>query len=217
MNARIFFYGYLAAGLTNVVSTILENQTLNQYSKPLLMPLLLAFVYERSKPTVTIKTLLLAAAIIFAWGGDIALMYPEEYFLAGVASFFVTQVLYIISFRRSTYGSMQLQWVKIIPIILFGVVLFYLLLPNAGNLAIPVFVYGLSLLTMVAFATMREGKTSKQSYVSVLVGAVLFLLSDSMIAIDKFSIDIPFGRTAIMTTYIGAQLLIALGLVKHAD
>jgi uncharacterized membrane protein YhhN len=73
----------------------------------------------------------------------------------------------------------------------------------------------LVLLTMFTAALNRQNKVNRQSYILVLVGAILFVLSDSMIAIDKFVYTFALSRIAIMTTYITAQYLIALGCLKQ--
>ena len=66
-------------------------------------------------------------------------------------------------------------------------------------------------------ARLRLGLTSNQSYQWVLMGSLLFVISDSAIAIDKFYRPIPYDDLVIMGTYIGAQALIALGILHHPD
>jgi uncharacterized membrane protein YhhN len=49
----------------------------------------------------------------------------------------------------------------------------------------------------------------------VLIGAVLFMISDSLIAIDKFATPIPYPTLFIMGTYVFAQYFIAVGVLKN--
>ena len=83
--------------------------------------------------------------------------------------------------------------------------------PKAGELAIPVAVYGLCILAMITMATIRNGYTSEESFRWAFIGASLFLLSDGLIATNKFVIDIPFIHFFVMGTYIPAQYLIVKG------
>ena len=75
--------------------------------------------------------------------------------------------------------------------------------------------YALTLLTMGIWAHKRRGATSSASFLMVSAGALLFVLSDSMIAINKFTIEVPAERLLVMSTYIIAQYLIIQGLLKH--
>jgi len=59
----------------------------------------------------------------------------------------------------------------------------------------------------------RSGRVADISFKLVFVGSLLFLLSDSMIAFNKFHSDIPLAGFLIMITYIAAQYLIMRGLI----
>jgi uncharacterized membrane protein YhhN len=58
-----------------------------------------------------------------------------------------------------------------------------------------------------------ERKVSDKSYQLVLIGAILFILSDSLIALSKFVVNIPLSSLWIMATYVVAQYLIIQGLL----
>lgn len=214
MKPQFIRYIYLVFGIINIAGHILSNEDLLNYSKPLLMPLLLYYVYQSQMNQVTSRTLLLWAALLFAWFGDLALMLPEQYFLFGVAFFFATQICYIILFQRSTVDGITSKLRPILSYLVYAVFLFYVLLPHVGNLFFPVLIYGLSLIGMAAVARLRKGKTPDQSYVLVTLGSGLFLISDSLLALNKFVAPLSYGATAIMTTYIAAQYLITEGILK---
>jgi uncharacterized membrane protein YhhN len=84
-----------------------------------------------------------------------------------------------------------------------------------GALKIPVIVYAVVLMVMVAAAIRRFHNTSNQSFVMVVVGAILFMVSDSLLAINKFLEPVSNASILIMLTYITAQLLIVEGLIRH--
>ena len=205
---------FLLTALVNLTGQVLNIPDLLLYSKPLLMPLLLLYVYASSIGNVTDRTLILAIALIFSWGGDLALM-SDEFFLLGVGCFFVAQISYIMLFSRSTYSKISFKVMPTLPYLGYTAILLYILIPKAGDLMIPIVVYGLSLLTMASIARLRKGMTSVDSFNMVSIGAILFLVSDSLIAINKFVGELPYGGLAVMTTYIGAQYLIAEGVMRH--
>jgi uncharacterized membrane protein YhhN len=84
-------------------------------------------------------------------------------------------------------------------------------------LKIAVFVYMVALLGMSAMALNRYKTVSKASFNLVFYGSVLFVISDSLIAIDKFLTPIPNDRIFIMSTYIAAQYLIMRGILKQFE
>ncbi|MBT5506945.1 MAG: lysoplasmalogenase, partial [Flammeovirgaceae bacterium] len=97
---------------------------------------------------------------------------------------------------------------------LTGIFSFAILLPKTDELLIPVFIYGLSLIGMAGIARLRQGRTNSKSYSYVLVGTILFLISDFILALDKFVWDIPYDAIGVMTTYMGAQVLIIEGILQ---
>lgn len=219
MRTKLIFWGYIIVALTNLIAHIIESQDLNQFTKPVLMPLLLFYIYESSRGKVTMKTMLLSLSILFSWLGDVALLYQsnESYFIIGIGLFLLAQVTYIVVLKKASYQPLQFDLIKILPFAIYVVLLFALLIPNAGNLAIPIFVYGIVISMMAGSASLREGNTSQTSYRWALYGSLLFLVSDSILAIDKFYTAIPIVGLWVMATYTGAQLLLVKGILNHTD
>ena len=84
-------------------------------------------------------------------------------------------------------------------------------------LKIAVFVYMLAIVGMSAMALNRYKTVNKASFIQVFGGSVLFVISDSFIALDKFFTPIPNDRLLVMSTYIAAQYLIMRGILKQFD
>ena len=163
---------------------------------------------------------MIMSALVFSWLGDVTLQLQEEndiFFMIGLSCFLLAQVMYLIAFF-STKGENVLFFKKIyliLPVILYGLIILYILYDGLGDMKIPVIIYTVVILTMLSSALNREKKVNRQSYILVLVGAILFVLSDSMIAINKFSYPFDMSRIAIMLTYVVAQYLIAIGCLKQ--
>jgi uncharacterized membrane protein YhhN len=91
----------------------------------------------------------------------------------------------------------------------------WLLYPGLGGMLLPVLAYMVVLLSMGIWAHKRRGATTAVSFTLVSAGAMLFVISDGLIAINKFAFEIPAERILVMSTYIAAQYLIVQGLLKH--
>ena len=94
-------------------------------------------------------------------------------------------------------------------------VFFYFLKDGLGGLLAPVIVYMMVILTMVITAFLRNESASKMSYNLVFLGAIFFITSDSLLALNKFYKPFETAGILIMLTYAIAQYLIVLGLKKQ--
>ncbi|MEQ9404142.1 MAG: lysoplasmalogenase [Cyclobacteriaceae bacterium] len=219
MRTKIIFGAFVLVSLTNVVAQVIESADLNAYTKPVLMPLLIFYVYESSRGKVTMRILLLCLALLFSWLGDIAMMYAaqEMYFIVGIGLFLLAQLTYIIVLKKSSFQSVKFNALRVLPFALYAVALFKLLVPKAGDFTIPIVIYGIVISVMAGTSRLREGNTSQESFRLAMAGAVLFLISDSVLAINKFYSDIPYIGVWVMSTYIAAQYFLVQGVLKHVD
>ncbi len=141
--------------------------------------------------------------------------------MAGLGAFLIGHLLYIFSYLQfrsedRRYELLGPQKVRFsLPIILAGTGLITILYPALGGLRIPVMMYALILTIMVLTALFRFGRTSKFSFALIFFGAIVFMISDSVLAINKFLNPLPFASSWIMTTYCLAQYLIVKGALAH--
>lgn len=185
-----------------------------------LMPILMLMVATSpSLSRVSVRALLLGS-LLFAWAGDVLLLYDvdEAYFKAGLASFFLAQALYVAVFSLHIKPNEKRSLLRRHPsVILVSAFIFVVIVrqfyADLGNLYWPVIAYSGILFLMLMAALNRSRRTNEVSFWLVLIGAVLFVLSDALIAFDRF--DAPIHGFYIMSTYTLAQGLIVLGLVMH--
>jgi uncharacterized membrane protein YhhN len=217
--------------LSFVTVTILElagetmpNRWLVYTCKPLIMGVLLLYVWQYHQPVIYPTTLRwLVAGMVFALGGDVCLMIQEvDLFAPGLGSFLIMQVCYSIAFWQSIRRSGQpltesKVWIRAVPFLLYLGVFLVLLRPafvnNSALLMLwwPVVVYAICLNTMGLLAVWRRGLPS---YSQVVIGALLFILSDSVLAVNKFLQPIAGASWFVMSTYAAAQYLIVTGMVQ---
>jgi uncharacterized membrane protein YhhN len=187
------------------------------FFKPSLM-LVLGFYFAKTTSGKTrLSTTRTLAAIGFSLLGDIALMF-ETGFLMGLGAFLVAHVFYILVFSPEAKPlfshKILLPFTFLIGV--YGVGLLAWVLPKVGGgLQVPIVLYALTILTMLLMALNRWQKVPPQSFWLVLVGASLFVLSDSMIAISRFVQDFSYAGFGIMLTYGLGQFLIIEGLCRQ--
>jgi len=221
MNFRTLSTLYFATGIVFIALETIGQLWPGIIVKALIIPILLLIYYSHIKQSVNGFHRMIMAALVFSWGGDVLLQFTsfnETFFLAGLGSFLVAQLMYLIAFF-STPGRNKVvigpkAWL-LLPIIAYGTGLLYYLWDGLEEMRIPVLAYAIVILTMLSAALNRTGKVNHLSYLLVLIGAMLFVLSDSLIAIDRFKVSFSLARIAIMSTYITAQYLIITGCLKQ--
>jgi len=146
-------------------------------------------------------------ALFFSWVGDVLLMLPYNLFVFGLASFLLAHIFYI----RHFWGEWDRQqvpfhWSTTGGVVVYLVAFLLFLYPVLGALKIPVILYGFVISTMLLLAL----HTRRSGYA---FGAALFVLSDSLLAINKFHTQFPFAALLVMSTYGLAQFY----LVKESS
>lgn len=181
--------------------------------KGCLIPLLIFIFMIHFRHNMKGINLLILAGLIFSWAGDVALDFS---FVPGLGCFLLAQVMYLTAFFLTPGKNIVIRgkpWL-FIPVLLAGVALIYTLYDDLGDMKLPVIIYAVVILTMLAAAINRLGKVSRLSYNLVLAGAILFVLSDTAIAINRFTWDFSYSGPVIMSTYLAAQYLIVTGYIK---
>jgi uncharacterized membrane protein YhhN len=141
--------------------------------------------------------------------------------MLGLGAFLIGHLLYILCYRHFRWAEkanelLGPQKVRFsFPIVLAGTGLVVILYPSLGDLKIPVLIYARVLTLMALNALFRYGRTTTKSFLFVFMGAVLFMLSDSLLAINKFYASFSSAGAMIMMTYCTAQFLIVEGISLH--
>ena len=196
-----------------ILAIVFNAPAMYMIAKPLLMVTLLLYFLSESKGYPGWR-LLVTLALVFSWGGDVFLML-DDMFVAGLASFLIAHVFYIIAYQKTGAAQGRIRPFELIAFALYGVALIWVLYPGLGGMLIPVTAYAVVLLTMGLWALKRRGFTATASFKYVSTGVILFVISDSLIATNMFAFEVPGERLLVMSTYMSAQFLIIQGLLKH--
>jgi uncharacterized membrane protein YhhN len=198
---------------TVLVAILFGQQTLYMIAKPMLMISLLVYFTSASKAFPKWRVFVIFA-LIFSWAGDVLLL-SNDLFLAGLAAFLIAHIFYIIAFHKTGAAIGESKRWDTIKLATIGAILISILFPHLGSMLVPVLFYAMVLLSMALWAHKRRGATSARSFMLVSSGAMLFVLSDGLIAVNKFAFEVPGERILVMSTYIAAQYLIIRGLLEH--
>ncbi|MFT4778951.1 MAG: putative membrane protein YhhN [Flavobacteriales bacterium] len=187
-----------------------------------LMPLLMLLVFINRKSFLKAIYGFLVSALFFSWIGDLLLINSEDpdYFVFGLGAFLVAHVLYVMAFTKAMQKNHELLLIKKYPMIIVLLVgasglIFKIIFPHLEEMILPVALYTSVITAMGLAALARKEKTSLSSWLFVSLGALIFLFSDTLIAFNKFHEPIAWASIFIMSTYILAQGLIVVGLLKH--
>lgn len=152
------------------------------------------------------------AGLIFGLAGDILLL-KDHRFLIGIYSFLAAQIFYIIAFIKSDF---TLPWQIIFPLIFLGLAYgFYLTKNMLGKknkkYIIAVWIYLIAILTMMSQAINWNLTDENHAFPFFSIGAILFCISDSIIAWDRFIRKFYLAQLFILFFYYFAQALIVFG------
>lgn len=178
--------------------------------KPLTVLLIIALATSFPQPVATLYRNLVIAGLVFSLAGDVFLMLSSDRFMAGLASFLAAHLIFIAAFLCT--AKQEISAVYLLPFLIGGGALFLLLQSHLGNLKAPVAVY-ICVISCMAWAALNRWLATEQpAAVLAFSGALFFLLSDSLLAWDRFKTKFHKARFYVLTTYFMAQWLIAFSI-----
>ena len=178
--------------------------------KPLTMVLIVALAaIGRQTGTPRYKYCVLAG-LVFSLGGDVFMMLRRKRFLEGLACFFTAHLFFIAAFLSHRPGSVNVG--LLLP---FGTYLGFMtgiLWTRLGRMKVPVVLYMLVLTAMAVLAAERYHLGLGGGAVYALLGSILFVVSDSLLAANRFIREFRPAQILILGSYFAAQWLIALSV-----
>ena len=223
MKALVIKYGFvifIVVTCAQLIAVQFDFSSLRYITKPLLMPVLALIVYYNSQHA---KRFLIVLALFFSLLGDVFLLLENDsslFFIFGLVSFLITHILYIIFFlSKKQLKTSLLKTHPYIPVIIgaYGAGLIYLLYPSLGPLRIPVAVYATVICGMLLCSFHIYKSVGPGPGKHFIMGALLLVISDSLLAINKFYQPIPFAGLFIMLTYCAAQYFIVRGFISDEE
>ena len=192
--------------ILDFIGILLEYNTLIFIVKPLLMTTLLWYYM------VTTKTVnkLFVAGLFFSFLGDVLLLGSGElYFIFGLLFFLIAHVFYILMVLKLVKKPLISQVITaIIPYLIIFIVLLNLLYSGLNGMRIPVIVYALTISFLGTSSLVLFLQNKEKTFLILVIGVLLFIISDSVLALNMFYKKQAIYPILIMSTYVTAQYLI---------
>lgn len=209
---KLFLWIYGLVGITYLISVQI-NEDSHFVLKPLLLiPLLLLIYFKKNVPLRAI----VFAALFFSWIGDLLLL-NNRFFIIGLIAFLIAHLFYIFYFyQQLRVGKSPLSvkiWTGII-VVIYLFYLLYLLVPHAKGMEIPIIIYGIAISIMMYLAVLLG---FRKKIFTFQIGAAFFVISDSILALNKFYQPINYAGFWIMSTYILAQGFLVYAILRSTN
>lgn len=186
----------------DLVFIAMDRSSWRFFTKPLLLPIIIWFYFTYSKQNVFRINQWFLSGLILSFLGDVFLLF-EWGFMPGLGSFLLAHICYIVYFFKIKKKNVW-SW---LPFVLLYLGLFiYYTYPYLNEMKIPVVIYGITIATMLYFSI-------STCSLLLILGAILFVLSDSVLAINMFVQHTIGKEFIVMITYILAQLILVLGVI----
>lgn len=203
----------------DLIGIQLKNELLQFIFKPLIIPAVIGYFNSQVKEITkgTAKWVLLS--LLFSLLGDVLLMFQDDnpvFFLLGLSAFLVAHIFYIIFFHKVRVEAKVKSnpWL-LVPVVIYYAALINLLSTHLADMKIPVLIYGGVISFMFMLAIHMLFIKNKAAGKWMMMGAFLFVMSDSILAINKFYQSFEAADLLIMLTYGLAQFFIVQGAGKY--
>lgn len=186
----------------------IKNQLLIFKPLTLILILLIATVFPAIEPSYKI---FIVSGLLFSLLGDFFLIFPEQHFKKGLIAFLIGHICYIIAFSVST-GFHFTSWL-FLPITAVGILYLRIILPYSGKMKIPIIIYVIIIMIMGWVAIERFHNDPILRTILPAIGAVLFMISDAVLALNKFRKPFFSAELIILSTYFTAQWFLAVSVI----
>lgn len=184
---------------------VAEHTILIGITKGLLLFSLMAYFYSETKPLKGLGKAFLSG-MLFSFIGDIFMFLGDGvYFITGLISFLVAHLFYIYSFFGQGKNFVRKNPIFIVPVLLYVVGFLIFSWSSLNELKVPVTLYALVLGGMVLASINRYKAVNQKAFTIGIWGAILFVISDSLLAMNKFVLEFSYASLLIMATYGMAQ------------
>jgi uncharacterized membrane protein YhhN len=216
---KIWFPVFVILSVMHLVGIVGGVSLLSTLSKPLLMPVLGLWLMAQTPGDRSRLRLGWLFGLLFSTVGDVLLMYEGGlFFVLGLLAFLLAHLSYIVgaaSALRGQRGFLEKNPGWIVPFLVYPALLLYGLWPGIPEgMRVPVTVYAVVISTMAQSVVNLHGHIEKTIFRTMVAGALLFVLSDSLIAVAKFGTPFTGVHVAVISTYMVGQWLLVYGVSK---
>lgn len=215
---------FATAAVVAIVSELARARTVHYAAKPATMLVAIAIPLANGfgpAGTTWWYGALVVAGLCFSIIGDVLLMLETDLFVAGLVSFLVAHVCYIAAFATAILGAADggvvgraALWAPLAVLVVYAVVTFKALRPGLGEMTLPVGAY-VAVITVMGWLATADFALNPSSRTALgLAGAVLFMASDTLLAVDRFRKRLPYAQAFVLGTYFAAQWCLAVSTIS---
>jgi uncharacterized membrane protein YhhN len=207
MNAskKTYFALIFALAVTAILLEILELKIPYAFAKAATTIAIIFFA--SSNRSMSRLGAQMVTALIFCLLGDIALIW-NQFFLVGVGLFLVAHLLFIRALKNR-FGFKILPLAFLFSLVALVSIVYILWSGLAGILKVAVPTYAIVISIMVAQAISIALRKRSKMRSQLALGAILFMVSDTLLGINGFLHPFPFSGVFILSTYWGALVFLA--------
>ena len=209
---EIVTYLFYVVALANVLGVLFNEQLVIYAAKPLISVLLFAmYSYSLSKLNRWYVYTLMACLV-----GDVLSLFDnsEIMFVASLTAYFIAHLFLIkIILRRLFQIETKRILSNVIPFAVLLAFLFVVIKDNLGYLFIPAILYGILLSFFGTLALIGHDERRSKKSENMLAGAMIYIVSDIMLGIDKFYLSDPIFDILIILTYLTGMYLIYRSMI----
>jgi uncharacterized membrane protein YhhN len=225
MNAKKFYIYFFVLSVFYLFLEILGQSCLKYIFKPLLLISLSFYFLKQTQINRNLFAKFIQIALFFSLVGDTFLLFADQseiFFMLGLLFFLAAHIAYIFAYSKAkdntspSVSFLQTTLVAV-PFVFFAALVFWMLKNSLSTLYYPVLIYIVVITYMGICAALRFHRTNQKSFVLVLLGALFFMISDTLLAVNKFLEPVAFAGFCIMATYIAAQFLLVEGSILHLN
>lgn len=217
MKKQVIIFFLILIG--ELVATATQNRIAEFVFKPLIVIWLLGwFVLQTARIRSPLKKWIILA-LLLSWAGDVLLMFQDDnslFFLLGLSSFLLAHIFYILFFhfvriKENVAG----RWFLLLIVVVYCVLIIFILSPHLDDLKWPVRIYAAVISCMFMLAMHMLFIKNKRAGLDMMIGALSFIISDSLLAINKFYYAFQTAGIFVMATYGLAQFFITYGAIRY--
>lgn len=217
MNKKPWIIVFAIALIVHLAGILVAHPVIQLVSKPFIVMALMGYFIAAAKRTALNKWIWLA--LFFSWAGDVLLLFQEKgplFFLLGLSAFLLAHAFYILFFHGIRIKeAIAARWYLLVIVAVYYTILITLLSDHLSDMKLPVRMYGVVISFMFLLALHMLFLQNKRAGRLMMFGALLFVVSDSVLAFNKFYEPFRAAGLIVMLTYGLAQLFLVQGAVKY--
>jgi uncharacterized membrane protein YhhN len=205
--------------IADLVAVQFNYTTAEHIFKPLIVIWLLAYFVLQLRAIASPLKKWIIGGLFFSWLGDMLLLLQNDnptFFLWGLSAFLIAHIFYIFFFHFIRLReNIRSRWGLMLIVVVYYIILISILSPHLGDMKSPVRIYAVVISFMFLLALHTLFIKNKRAGLWMMTGAMLFVISDSVLAVNKFYQPFEMAGVVVMLTYGLAQLFIAEGAIRY--